>query len=137
MRPVSAPCVQCQVLRDEKRVMEFELEQRSEYLAELAKKNKLLLGAWLQHLNEEATKLNEANKIAEECGGGAVSNAMAPLCRFTGLAVRGLSATPQVDAAQAGAHAAGRHRFARFDRRRAGQHAVRPPLLCSRLGLAT
>ena len=85
---MSAAWVQWQVLRDEKRVMEIELEQRSAFLAELDKKNKLLLGAWLKHLNEEATKLNEANKIAEECDGGA--------------GTRGHGTVPSVDAAGRG-----------------------------------
>jgi len=47
--------------------LQLELMQRQTRITELEAENKSLVERWLKKLNDEANKLNEANRIAEEC----------------------------------------------------------------------
>jgi len=56
-----------QVLHDEMQALQLELMQRQTRITELEAENKSLVERWLKKLNDEANKINEANRIAEEC----------------------------------------------------------------------
>eukprot|EP00160_Parvularia_atlantis_P020546 Unigene8564_Nuclearia_a/m.26226 Unigene8564_Nuclearia_a/g.26226 ORF Unigene8564_Nuclearia_a/g.26226 Unigene8564_Nuclearia_a/m.26226 type:complete len:554 (-) Unigene8564_Nuclearia_a:62-1723(-) len=55
-----------QVLHDELQALQLELINRNERLNKLEEENKQLLTRWLHKMNEEATKVNEANAFIQE-----------------------------------------------------------------------
>jgi autophagy-related protein 16 len=54
-----------QVLQDEVATLQLELVKTEERMKDLEKENGQLLQRWLKKMNEEAEKMNEANKFLE------------------------------------------------------------------------
>ena len=54
-----------QVLQDELSALHLELVQTEEKIKDLERENGQLLQRWLKKMNEEAEKMNEANKFYE------------------------------------------------------------------------